>query len=171
MIEFKYNSNYHSSIGMAPFEVLYGRRCRTPLCWYDSGESIVLGPEIVQQTTEKVKVSQSRPKSHHNKKRKDLEFEDGDHVFLRVTLVTGVRRALKSKKLTPLFIGLYKITYRIREFVYRVALPPSLSNLYDVFHVSQLQKYAHDHSYVIQMDDVHVRDNQTMEEAPIWIVD
>lgn len=82
---------------MAPFEALYGRRRRTPLCWYDSGYSIILGPKTVQQTTEKVKViqekmkaSQSRQKSHHDKQRKDFEFQDDDHVFLRVTLVTGV---------------------------------------------------------------------------------
>jgi len=54
LIEFTYNNSYHSSIGMAPFEALYGRRCRTPLCWFESGESVVLGPDIVQQTTEKV---------------------------------------------------------------------------------------------------------------------
>jgi len=112
LIEFTYNNSYHSSIGMAPFEALYGRRCRTPLCWFKSGESVVLGPDIVQQTIEKVKLiqekmkaSQSRQKSYHDKHRKDLEFQEGDHVFLRVTPVTGVGRALKSKKLTPRFIG------------------------------------------------------------------
>ena len=125
----------------------------------------------MQQTIEKVKVSQSRKKSHHNKKRKDLEFQDGDHVFLRVTPVTGVGRVPKSKKLTPRFSGPYQITQRIRAVAYRVALPPSLSNLCDVFHVSQLRKYVHDPSHVIQMDDVHVRDNMTVEAAPIWIRD
>jgi len=103
LIEFTYNNSYHSSIGMAPFEALYGRRCRTPLCWFESGESVVLGPDIVQQTTEKVKmiqekmkVSQSRQKSYHHKRRKDLEFQE--------------ERALKSKKLTPRFIGPYQIS-------------------------------------------------------------
>ena len=78
---------------MAPFEALYGRRCRTLLCWFVSGESLVLGPDIIQQTTEKVKLiqekmkaSQSRIKSCHDKRRKDLEFQEGDHAFLRVTL-------------------------------------------------------------------------------------
>ena len=84
------------------------------MCWFESGESVVLGPDIIQQTTEKVKLiqekmkaSQSRQKSYHDKCRKDLEFQEGDHVFLRVTPVTNVGRALKSKKLTPRFIGLY----------------------------------------------------------------
>lgn len=158
--------------------MLYGKRCRTFLCWYDSGESNVLGPEIVHQTTDKVKViqdkikaSQSRKKSHHNKKREDLEFQDDDHVFLRVTPMTGVGRTLKSKKLTPCFIGLYQITQRIEAVSYRTALPPSLSNLHDVFHVSQLRKYVHDHSHVIQMDDVQVCGNLTIEATPIRIVD
>jgi len=81
LIEFTYNNSYRSSIGMAPFEALYGRRCRTPLCWFESGESVILGPNIVQQTTEKVKLIQekmealqSRQKSYHDKRRKDLEF-------------------------------------------------------------------------------------------------
>jgi hypothetical protein len=97
----------------------------------------VLGPEIVQQTTEKVKMirermkaSQSRQKSYHDKRRKTLEFQEGDHVFLRVTPVTGVGRALKSKKLTPCFIGPYQITKKVGEVAYQVALPPSLSNLH-----------------------------------------
>ncbi|KAI5414379.1 hypothetical protein KIW84_040038 [Lathyrus oleraceus] len=132
---------------MAPFEALYGRRCRTPLCWYESGESAVVGPEIVQQTTEKIKmiqekmrIAQSRQKSYHDKRRKSLEFQEGDHVFLRVTPITGVGRALKSKKLTPRFIGPYQILERIGEVAYRIALPPSLANLHEVLHVSQLRR-------------------------------
>ena len=178
LIEFTYNNSYHSSIGMAPFEALYGRRCRTPVCWYETGESLVLGPELVRETTEKVKVirekmkaSQSRQKSYHDKRRKDLEFEAGDHVFLRVTPMTGVGRALKSKKLTPRFIGPYQITERVGNVAYRMALPPNLSNLHDVFHVSQLRKYIADPSHVIQPDDVEVRDNLTVETMPVRIED
>ena len=88
MIEFTYNNSYHSSIGMAPFEALYGRRCRTPLCWFESGESVVLGPDIVHQTTEKVKLirekmkaSQSRQKSYHGKRRKTLSFKKETTCF------------------------------------------------------------------------------------------
>jgi hypothetical protein len=176
LVEFTYNNSYHSSIGMAPFEALYGRRCRTPLCWHESGESVVLGPEIVRETTktvkmirDKMKISQSRQKSYHDKRRKDLEFQEGDHVFLRVTPTTGVGRALKAKKLTPRFIGPYQITSRVGKVAYRVALPPNLSNLHDVFHVSQLRKYIPDPSHVIQMDDIQVRDNLTVETMPLRI--
>ena len=178
LIEFTYNNSFHSSIGMAPFEALYGRRCRTPLCWYESGESAVVGPEIVQQTTEKIKmiqekmrIAQSRQKSYHDKRRKSLEFQEGDHVFLRVTPITGVGRALKSKKLTPRFIGPYQILERIGEVAYRIALPPSLANLHEVFHVSQLRRYIHDPSHVVQVDDVQVRDNLTVETSPMRIED
>ncbi|MCI29501.1 hypothetical protein A2U01_0050710, partial [Trifolium medium] len=124
-----------------------GRRCRTPLCWYESGENVIIGAEIVQETTEKIKMirekmkaSQSRQKSYHDRRKKDLEFQEGDHVFLRVTSTTGVGRALKLKKLTSRFIGPYKILERIGKVAYQIALPPSLSNLHDVFHVSQLRK-------------------------------
>ena len=81
LIEFTYNNSFHSSIGMVLFEALYGKRCRTPLCWYESGESVLLGPEVMQETTEKVKMiqekmkaSQSRQKSYRDKRRKDIDF-------------------------------------------------------------------------------------------------
>ena len=108
---------------------------------------------------------------YHDKRRKDLKFSAGDRVFLRVTPVTGVGRALKSKKLTPRFIGPYQILDRVGKVAYRVALPPNLSNLHDVFHVSQLRKYVPDPSHVVQMDDVQVWDNLTVETKPIRIAD
>ncbi|WVZ24011.1 hypothetical protein V8G54_002555 [Vigna mungo] len=114
LVEFTYNNSYHPSIGMTPFEALYGRRCRTPLCWFQDGEAILIGPELLQQTTEKVKLIQermratrSRQKSYADQRKRPLEFNEGDHVFLRVTPVTGVGRAIKSKKLSPKFLGPY----------------------------------------------------------------
>jgi len=77
---------------MTPYEALYGRRCRTPLCWYENGNSLILGPEVIQQATEKIKmirekmkISQDRQKSYYDKRRKPIKFEEGDHVFLKVT--------------------------------------------------------------------------------------
>ena len=178
LIEFTYNNSFHSSIGMAPFEALYGRRCRTPLCWYESGESALLGLEVVQETTKKVKMiqekmraSQSRQKSYHDKRRKDIEFQVGDHFFLRVNPITGVGRALKCRKLTPRFVGPFEIVEKVGIVAYMIALPPSLSNLHDVFHVSQLRKYVYDVSHVIQVDDLEVRDNLTVETWPVRIDD
>ncbi|XP_057418513.1 uncharacterized protein LOC130712711 [Lotus japonicus] len=161
---------------MAPYEALYGRRCRTPLCWYQDGENLIVGPELVQQTTEKVKqirekmrASQSRQKSYADVRRKDLEFEAGDHVFLRVTQTTGVGRAMKSKKLTPKFIGPYQIIERVGPVAYRIALPPFLSNIHDVLHVSQLRKYVSDPSHVIEPDHLQLKDNLTVEVPPMKI--
>lgn len=102
---------------------------------------------------------------------KALKFRGGDNVFLRVTFVTGVGCALKSKNLTPHFIGLYQITQRVGYVAYKAALSPSLSYLHDIFHVSQLQKYIPDSSHIIQMDDVQVRDNLTVETSIIMIED
>ena len=116
LIELTYNNNFYFSIGMASFEALYGRRCRTLLCWYESGESALLGPKVLQETTEKVKMiqekmraSQSRQKSYHDKRKKEIEFQLDDYVFFRVNSVTGVGCALKCRKLTPCFVGPFKI--------------------------------------------------------------
>ncbi|KAK2450820.1 hypothetical protein QL285_009918 [Trifolium repens] len=141
----------------------------------DVGHRFV-GPEIVQETTEKIrmirekmKASQSRQKSYHDKRRKVIEFQEGDHVFLKVTSTTGVGRALNSRKLTSRFIEPYQIYQRIGKVAYRIALPPSLANLHDVFHVSQLRKYVSDPSHVIELDDVQVRENLTVETIPLRI--
>ena len=92
LVEFTYNNSYHSSIGIVPYEALYGRRCVTPMCWYQDGEAFVLGPEFLQQMTSKVKSIQdrmrathSRQKSYVDTRRRPLVFDEGDHVFLRVT--------------------------------------------------------------------------------------
>ncbi|XP_058752703.1 uncharacterized protein LOC131625886 [Vicia villosa] len=118
-----------------------------------------------------MKASQSRQKSYQDKRRRTFEFQEGDNLFLKVTPTTGVGRALKSRKLTPRFIGRYQITKRIGEVAYRIALPPMLENFHDVFNVSQLRKYIADPSHVIQVDDVQVKDNLTVETLPVRIED
>ncbi|KAL6316893.1 hypothetical protein AAG906_023548 [Vitis piasezkii] len=107
--EFAYN-NYQSSIGMAPYEALYGRPCRSPLCWIEMGESRLLGPEIVQETTEKIqlikeklKTAQDRQKSYADQRRRPLEFEEGDWVFVKVSPRRGIFRFGKKGKLAPRF--------------------------------------------------------------------
>lgn len=115
-IEFTCNNSFNSILRMEPYEALYGRRFMTPFCWHESGESVVLWPVIVQRTTEKIrmirekmKTSQSRQKSYHDRRRKALEFWEGFHMCFRVTLITGVGRALKSRKLASHFISSYQI--------------------------------------------------------------
>lgn len=92
-------------------------------------------------------------------------------MFLRVNLVTSVGCALKSKKLTLRFLGPYEIIKRIGAMVYRIVLQPLLSNLHSVIHVPQLQKYVYDLSHVIQVDDLEVRDNMTIETVSLMIED
>lgn len=186
LIEFTYNNSYHASIEMAPYEALYGCKCQTPLCWYKDGENILVGPELVQQTTEKVKLiqermktsqnrhksyadQQSRHKSYADQRRRPFEFQEGGHVFLRVTPTTGVGRALKSKKLSPKFIGPFQILKHVGPVAYEIALSPNLANLHNVFHVSQLRKYIADSSHVITPDDIQLKDNLSFEVPPISI--
>ena len=115
--------------------------------------------------------AQSRQKSYQGKRRKVLEFKVGDHVFLRVTLWTRVGWALKSQKLTPRFIDPFQILKKVDPIAYQIALPPSLSNLHNVFHVSQLCKYFHDPSHVVELDDIQVKENLTYETLPLRIED
>ncbi|XP_027915907.1 uncharacterized protein LOC114175327 [Vigna unguiculata] len=118
-----------------------------------------------------MRATQSRQKSYADKRRRPLEFEAGDHVFLKVTPTAGIGRALKSRKLTPRFIGPYQITRRIGPVAYEIALPPHLANLHNVFHVSQLRKYVADPTHVLEQDDVQVRENLTLGVGPMRILD
>nr|KYP31545.1 Retrotransposable element Tf2 [Cajanus cajan] len=118
-----------------------------------------------------MRTAQSRQKSYADKRRKPLEFAEGEHVFLKVTSTSGVGRALRARKLTPRFVGPYQIIHRIGLVAYQLALPPSLSNLHDVFHVSQLRKYVHDSSHVVELDDVQLKENLTFEKLLVAVVD
>ena len=178
LIELTYNNSFHASIGVAPYEALYGRKCRTPLCWYQDGEAILVGPELLEQNTENIRmvrdrmqVSQSRQKAYTDRRRRPLEFAVGDHVFLRVTRTIGVGRALRSRKLSPKFLGPYQISRRIGPVAYEIALPPQLTNLHPIFHVSQLSKYVFDPSHVLEAEDVYIREDLTMEVPPVALED
>ena len=106
LIEFAYNNSYQASIGMAPYEALYGRPYRTPLCWSETGKQQLIGPEIVQQTVAKVEMirqnlraAQDRQRSYADLKRRDIEYEPGERVFLRVAPWKGILRFGKKGKL------------------------------------------------------------------------
>ncbi|XP_058775585.1 uncharacterized protein LOC131649851 [Vicia villosa] len=124
-------------------EALYGRKYRSPLCWAEVGEKSILGPEIIQETTKKVKMiqdnlkkAQNRQKNYADKRRRPLEFEVGDHVYLKVTPRLRLGGPFKTHKLSPRYVRPYQIMSRVGEVAYQLALPPSLSGLHDVFHVS-----------------------------------
>ncbi|XP_045791774.1 uncharacterized protein LOC123886503 [Trifolium pratense] len=118
-----------------------------------------------------MKVAQSRQKSYFDRKRRPLEFQEGEHVFVKVTSTTGVGRAIKARKLTPKFIGPYQILRHIGPVAYQIALPPFLSNIHNVLHVSQLRKYVPDPSHIIEPDEVPLRENLSYETSPVRIED
>ncbi|KAJ9546759.1 hypothetical protein OSB04_019302 [Centaurea solstitialis] len=132
LVEFSYNNSYHSSIKMAPFEALYGRKCRTPLCWQETGEKILAGPELIQITHDKIRVirermkaAQDRQKSYADKRRRPIEFYVGDMVMLKVSPWKGVLRFGKQGKLSPRF-------ERVGKQAYRLELPKELAGIHDV---------------------------------------
>ncbi|XP_058223267.1 uncharacterized protein LOC131332981 [Rhododendron vialii] len=126
---------------MASYEALYGRPCRSPVCWTDVGEPGLVGPNLVRSTTEKIKVirqklitTQSRQKSYANKRNRPLSFQIG-------------------------------------TVAYRLALPPQLDRVHNVFHVSMLRKYIAHPTHVINWEDVTLNDDTTFEEQPVEIQD
>ncbi|KAK8503669.1 hypothetical protein V6N12_024841 [Hibiscus sabdariffa] len=136
LAEFAYNNSYHASIRMAPYEALYGRKCRTPICWTELYDKETLGPDLIRQTEETVRLIRNRlkeafdrQKSYADRRRKDIEFEVGDQVFLKVSPWKKVLRFGRKGKLRPRFIGPYRISERIGSVAYRLELPPQLSQL------------------------------------------
>ncbi|GJS20236.1 DNA/RNA polymerases superfamily protein [Tanacetum coccineum] len=114
LVEFAYNNSWHASIKAAPFELLYGRKCRAPICWDEVGERLIEGPELIEITNEKVAVAKeklkearSRQKSYADKHRRDLEFQVGDRVFLKVSPFRGVKRFGIKGKLSPRFMKMF----------------------------------------------------------------
>src|SRR6185437_2226035 len=147
LAEFSYNNSYQSSLKMAPFEALYGRRCRTLLSWSQTGECKIFGPDLVTEVENKVKVvqanlkaAQSRQKSYADKRRMPLQFEVGDHVYLRVSPTKGVLQFGLKGKLAPRYIGPFEILEACGLVAYRIRLPSRLAAIHDVFHFSQLKK-------------------------------
>jgi hypothetical protein len=148
---------------MAPYEALYGWKCRSPLYWDKLGEWRILGPNIVQDTLDKVvlirrrlSAAQDRQKSYTDVRRRTLEFSEGDKVFLRVSPMEGVTRFGKKNKLNPPYMGPFEILERVGPVAYRLALPPSLAGVHDVFHVSMLRKYIPDLLHVIKYESLQL---------------
>ncbi|XP_073039337.1 uncharacterized protein [Primulina eburnea] len=178
LVEFTYNNSYQSYIGMAPYEALYGRKCRSPLFWDEVGERKMLGPELVQQTSnvvaliqERMRTAQSRQKCYADVRRRPLAFEVGDHVFIKIAPLKGVMRFGKKGKLSPRYIGLFEILDKIGDRAYRLALPPDLDRVHNVFQVSMLRKYLSNPSHVLRYDSLDLFPNLSYEEIPVQILD
>ncbi|GJS26581.1 putative reverse transcriptase domain-containing protein [Tanacetum coccineum] len=178
LAEFSYNNIYHSSINCAPFEVLYGRKCRSPVLWAEIGDIRLIISELVQETTDKVvvirdrlKAARDRQKSYADNRRKPLEFQVGDHVMLKVSLRKGVVRFGKKGKLAPRFVGPFEILERIGPVAYRLRLPEELSSVHDTFHVSNLKKCLADANLHVPLEEIKVDKTLRFVEEPLEIMD
>ncbi|GJT27864.1 putative reverse transcriptase domain-containing protein [Tanacetum coccineum] len=176
--QFSYNNSYHASIKAAPFEALYGRKCRSPVCWAEVGEVQLTGPEIVQETTERIiqvkqrmQAARDRQKSYADLKRKPMEFEVGDKVMLKVSPWKGVVRFGKRGKLNPRFVGPFKVIKRVGDVAYKLELPEELSRVHNTFHVSNLKKCYADEPLAVPLDGLHFDDKLQFVEEPIEITD
>ncbi|XP_043697216.1 uncharacterized protein LOC122648000 [Telopea speciosissima] len=161
---------------MTPFKALYGRTYRTPLYWDEDGERLTLGPELVQNTcekvdliTEKIRVAQSQQKSYADKRRQLFQCNVGEKAFLKVSPIKGVVRFGKRGKLNPRYIGPFEILARVGTVAYKLALPPSLASVYDVFHV--LRQYIPDTTHLLPQQPAELVTDLTYEDVPEEILD
>ncbi|KAL0540961.1 hypothetical protein IC582_020987 [Cucumis melo] len=178
LVEFAYNNSYQSSIGMAPYKALYDRPCRTPVCWNEVGERKLVGPELVQITTtniklirENLRITKDQQKIYADKRRRNLEFQVGDQVFLKLSLWRGVIHSGRKGKLSPRYIGPYQIMERMGPAAYRLELSTRIARIHDVFHVSMLRNYIPDLSHVLQEQQLELKEDLSYVEEPVQILD
>jgi hypothetical protein len=176
--EFSYNNSYQESLKMASFGMLYGRRCQTLLFWNESRERKIFGSNILQEAEKQVlivkenlRVAQSRHKSYVNYRRRELSFKVGDFIYLKVSPMRGLCHFKVWGKLAPRFIGPFKILEKRNEGAYQLEWPPQLSNVYDVFHVSQLKKCMRVPEEQIPMEDLNAKEYLSYQEYPIKILE
>ncbi|GJY36950.1 putative reverse transcriptase domain-containing protein, partial [Tanacetum coccineum] len=178
LIEFSYNNSYHASIKAAPFEALYGRKCRSPVCWAEVGDAQLTGPELIHETTEKIiqikqriQAARDRQKSYADVRRKPLEFQVGDRFMLKVLTWKGVIRFGKWGKLNPRYISTFKVLAKVGPVAYKLELPHQLSRVHSTFHVSNLKKCLSDKPLAILLDELHIDDKHHFVEEPVEIMD
>nr|GEY72021.1 putative reverse transcriptase domain-containing protein [Tanacetum cinerariifolium] len=178
LVEFSYNNSYHASIKAVPFEVLYGRKCRSPICWSEVGDSQLTGSKLIRETNEKIVqiknhllTARSRQKSYADVRHRPLEFNAGDKVMLKVSTWKGVIHFVKRGKLNPMYIGPFKILERVGPVAYKLELPRELQGIYNTFHVSNLKKCLSDESLIIPLDEVQLDDKLYFIEEPTEIMD
>ncbi|KAG8503406.1 hypothetical protein CXB51_001385 [Gossypium anomalum] len=157
LAEFAYNNSYQASIQMAPYEALYGRRCHTE--------------SKVRLIRDRLKEASDRKKSYADLKRKEIEFAVGDMVFLKVSPWKKILRFGRKGKLSPRFIGPYRVDKRVGPVAYQLELPPELHRIHNVFHVSMLRRYRSDPTHVIPVAEIEVQSDLTFEEEPVQILD
>nr|CAE04199.2 OSJNBa0011E07.8 [Oryza sativa Japonica Group] len=176
--KFSYNNSFQASLKMSPNEALFGRRYRTPLMWSETGERAVFGPDIIQEAEEKVrlirdrlKVAQSRQKSYADTRRRNLEFKEGDYVYLKVSPMRGTKRFKVKGKLAPRYVGPFQIIARRGEVAYQLQLPENIADVHPVFHVSQLKKCLRVPEEQATLEEIHISNDLTYPEHPVRILD
>ncbi|GJX06324.1 putative reverse transcriptase domain-containing protein [Tanacetum coccineum] len=153
LVEFSYNNSYHSSVRCASFEVLYGRKCHSPIMWTEIGEGQLIGPELVQETTEKISQIKDRLKAARD-----------------LSPWKGVVRFRKKGKLAPRFVGSFKIIEKVGPVAYRLDLPEELDSVHDTFHVSNLKKCLADLTLQVPLDEIQVDAKLNFVEEPAEIL-
>jgi hypothetical protein len=178
LAEFSYNNSYQESIKMTPFEALYGRKCRTPLNWVEPGERRLYGIDFVKEAEEQVRAiqkniaaAQARQKSYADKRRKPIEFEIGDHVYLKVSPMRGVKRFGIKRKLEPRYVGPYRIIEKSGRVAYKLSLPRELGAIFPVFHVSQLKKCLRLPKERVEVRRIKLKSDLSYKEKPVYVLD
>ncbi|GKF04026.1 putative reverse transcriptase domain-containing protein [Tanacetum coccineum] len=147
LVEFSYNNSYHASKKAAPFEALYGRKCRSPVCWAEVGQV------------------------YADKKRKPMDFQVRDKVMLKVSPWKGAVRFGKRGKLNPRYVGPFKVLEKVRVVAYKLELPQELNRVHNTFHVSNLKRCYFNDPLTMPFDGLHVDDKLQFVEEPVEIMD
>nr|GEX91035.1 putative reverse transcriptase domain-containing protein [Tanacetum cinerariifolium] len=178
LLDISYNNSYHTSIKVAPFEALYGRKYRSPVCWAEVGDAQLTGPEIIHETTKKIiqiksriQAARDRQKSYADLKRKPMGFQFGDRVMLKVSPWKGVVRFGKRGKLNPRYIRPFKVLSKVGDVAYRLELPQQLSRVHNTFYASNLKKCLSNESLVIPLDELCIDDKLHFIDEPAEIMD
>ncbi|GJS19522.1 putative reverse transcriptase domain-containing protein [Tanacetum coccineum] len=178
LVEFSYNNSYHSSVRCALFEALYGKKCRSPIMWGEVGEGQLIGPKLVQETTEKIsqikdrlKVARDRQKSYADKRRKPLEFSVGNYVLLKVSPWKCVVRFGKKRKLAPRFVGPFEIIEKVGPVANMLDLLEELDGVHDTFYMSNLKKCLADPTLQVPLDEIQVDARLNFVEEPMEILE
>ncbi|GKA65231.1 putative reverse transcriptase domain-containing protein [Tanacetum coccineum] len=146
LVEFSYNNSYHAIIKAAPFKALYGRKCRSPVCWAEVGEVQLTDPEIVQETTEKI-------------------------IQIKQRIQAALVRFGKRGKLNPGYVRPFKVLEKVGAIAYKLELPQELSRVHTTFHVSNLKKCYADEPLAVPLDGLHIDDKIHFAEEPVEIMD
>nr|GFA13418.1 putative reverse transcriptase domain-containing protein [Tanacetum cinerariifolium] len=152
LVEFSYNNSYHASIKAAPFEALYGRKCRSPVCWTEVGEAQILDPKLIQETTEKIVQIKQRMQAARDRQKRVVRFG-------------------KRGKLNPRYVGPFKVLESVGDVAYKLDLPEELSIVHNTFHVSNLKKCHADEPLAVPLDGLHFDDKLHFVEEPVEIMD